>query len=1606
MRGGHRNGWQSVLPWLLPCLGLLLLFQGRALACAQCRPEQHIRESVGFLASLGDRSTGTGGNRKAAEYIRRQLAAAEPAELGSLDFLVPVLRHRGSTLTIGRQSIPLEPILYNAITPENLPAAGLSGPLIYVGRGEPKDFDGRRVAGAIVLMEFDSGRNWLNAASLGAAGLIYINRGVTAADQFRDKEELSPIQFPCFWIEAKRLTALIPDPARTPDGVAGVTATITSRIAWEAAPAQNIFALFPGTDAKLKNQLIVVEAFFDSTAFIPGRSPGADEALSVAGLLALARDLARHPPRRPFLLVASDSHAQTQAGMRETIWAISARSKDLRKQDRLLKASRKEKQAFLDVLARYREGTLQPGDGGILQNALNHTIKLKIDTLSTQLMRLRMQEAAENIDARVRELAARRMLLRRLSWRNEFDDLNETEQEMLRPLVREAIERHSAVLEEIREQRRRLKGARRFRAMMADFDPRALVSLHLSSHGGGLAAFNRGFLYYPLRSIINRTSGYRDLHEALRQAAAGAPADSPSFISTLRPDRLNPWQDLLPDRPQLGGEVSALAGLPGLTLATTDDLRSAWGTPFDTPDRVNWPRALAQWRLALHLIHGLDQAADLEVGYIRNGFSTVSGRASLLLHGELFAEHPAPGTTLLAFQGPGRYHLITDLEGKFLIKGVSDKKHLQDKVILEGYRFSRHDGSVIWAIDKKQTGKPAYRVKMRRRSMNTDLVMFNCRQTTIFNLLEPRSLRYMTKLQLIDGRREAPPVRYWYSRIDTRSSIIASIFLEPGTRLKLTLSDTVLRKKMILTNGSAQDPMGNGYLVDTHPSLYHTSYLAARDMWALLRPRIRNLEDHGIHDERIRKLQEEGMAALERAERALAGFRYTTFTEESSRAWALASRVYDRVESTQKDVLFGVLFYIALFVPFAFCMERLLFGFVSIYKRITAFCAILLLLILLIARVHPAFELAYSPTVVILAFFIIGLSFLVTMIIILRFEDEMTLLQRRATHKRPEEISTWKAFAAAFFLGVSNLRRRRLRTALTCLTLIILTFTIMSFTTVKSLRRQNRLRFDAAPSYQGLLLKNIDWHKLPRESLAIFESLFDGNVVVAPRVWLAGDEPTRAGRIMVRHQGREYRFQGLTGLSPDEPLVSGLDRILVRGRWFRPGEPYAVLIPAGLAERLGIDPGKPGQATIDFWGMTLRVTGVFSENRLRQQPDLDGEILTPAIFPPESTMEMREVEKEALESGEDVRTFQGRYHHIPPDQVLILPAATLLKLGGTLRGVALRPPARPTPALARQLTDRFSLALFSGEQNGVFLYNATDTMSYSGMPNIMIPMLISILIVLNTMISSVFERKNEIAVYTSVGLAPTHVSFLFVAEALAFAILSVVLGYLLAQTSAGMLAGTSLWQGITVNYSSTAGVAAMVLVMGVVLLSVIYPSRVAAHIAIPDVNRSWSIPESGDDTIRVTLPFLMRYHEHASICGFLYSYLLAHRDISHGLFSTSDVELLDTKAADRALTGTLPMAEGCLHLRCKVWLAPFDFGIMQWVDISFCPAREGEDFMEITITLTRSSGEVTLWRRVNRSFLHTLRKQLLIWRSLDAEGHRQYAALLRRSERELNRRQA
>ncbi len=245
------------------------------------------------------------------------------------------------------------------------------------------------------------------------------------------------------------------------------------------------------------------------------------------------------------------------------------------------------------------------------------------------------------------------------------------------------------------------------------------------------------------------------------------------FRDTLRPSKLRTWQSYFADRPFLGGEVSALAGYIGASLATVHDARNLWGTPYDVPDAIDWSYATEQSRQVCSLISRVASAPELyNENLPQNGFSTVSGRASFIRHGELFADQPAPGTVILAYQGNARYYAMVDDLGTFQIKGVADKRHVLDKVIIEGYRFDPETGNVLWAIDKEQTGKEAYRLKMQRTAMQTDLIMFACKGTTLFNLMEPRSFRYMTKINLIDGRREAAPLKYWYSRIDTRSSVL------------------------------------------------------------------------------------------------------------------------------------------------------------------------------------------------------------------------------------------------------------------------------------------------------------------------------------------------------------------------------------------------------------------------------------------------------------------------------------------------------------------------------------------------------------------------------------------------------------------------------------------------------------------------------------------------------------------------------------------------------------------------------------------------------------------------------------------------------------------
>lgn len=88
---------------------------------------------------------------------------------------------------------------------------------------------------------------------------------------------------------------------------------------------------------------------------------------------------------------------------------------------------------------------------------------------------------------------------------------------------------------------------------------------------------------------------------------------------------------------------------------------------------------------------------------------------------------------------------------------------------------------------------------------------------------------------------------------------------------------------------------------------------------------------------------------------------------------------------------------------------------------------------------------------------------------------------------------------------------------------------------------------------------------------------------------------------------------------------------------------------------------------------------------------------------------------------------------------------------------------------------------------------------------------------------------------------------------------------------------------------------------------------------------------------------------------------------------------------------TMPLGPG-YRLTGRVWLAPFDLGVSQTIALDTAPT-DLEDVYEVHLTLTRVSGDVSNWKRVNRRFLNVLRKQFLIWRTLSAEERDRYMGI-------------
>jgi len=1146
------------------------------------------------------------------------------------------------------------------------------------------------------------------------------------------------------------------------------------------------------------------------------------------------------------------------------------------------------------------------------------------------------------------------------------------------------------------------------------------LAFDLSTQSERVGVFYKG-MFYDQREDTDISRKFSDFGRTLRENAGlmadwettagfGWDADG-QFADGINPIYGKPWRTFIFGKIALDNEPITLGGGRGAAFVTTDDARHLVDTPFDTLEHVNFRNLHEQtaflsaslWDVVNDPKMPVDKEPTFGRMSVSGGFAELSVRALAFdPTRSIVADQVVAGSMVVARMSDstlmgtrGDLVEIVDENGRVHFWGYPtiNAYGWRKPTYIEAYHTNEDTGNIDSAPDWGPMGNRHHprdptEFFITSGKKEFTLVLFDCVPIALYDLVDPQSLTTLRYIKVYDGMTDAEPRRYgltiphpepWRGHVED----VALVFADKGQRVKVMMGLGAGSVRMLLLNSDTIDKehrSGLGYLADEPFALSHTPLRVTEDMWTLDQVRMEKLEGFRIVNDIVWDLHETAGGLMAEAREALDKKDYELADAKARAAWGYEARAYPAVLSTMNDVVKGVLFYLALMLPFAFFTERLIFAFPNLRKQIVGFVGVFGAICLVFSFIHPAFEITSNPWIVPLAFIMVALSVLVITLVAMKFETQLKALQMKVSGVHRADIGRMSVAAAAFSLGISNMRKRRARTVFTCLTLVLLTFTVLSFTSVKTATRYNERKAKGQPTYQGLLVRNAMWQPLEASAYRILNDEFGRDRAVAPRAWFFTSKTEEQSFIRVSTDASDgtYDTRAITGLSPVEPDVTGIDKALTAGRWFRPGDVHAAIIPTRMAEEFHIGRDDVGKVKIFLGGVPYDLIGIISAGQAKRRVDLDQEPLTPVDWIQMQRMSRQGGGQQGGQQGQ--RSGFQEYLHLSPDQTVFVPFDTALNLGAEVASVAV---SFVTPdevkTTLKALMPRLGFNLYAGTGDEIRKWSAIGRTSIIGMSDVLVPILIAALIVLNTMLGAVYERVREIHIFSSIGLAPSHIAMLFIAESFVYAILGAIFGYLVGQGMAKVITIFNLLPGLYLNYSSVAAVASTSVVIGVVLLSTLYPARKASEVATPAIERSWQLPDPEGDMWAIPLPFAVTGEQATALTGFMTEWFEAYEEYSIGDFVTQDV----SSHEEQEEYGTSYVIE------LMAWVAPFDLGVSQKVRLRTLPT-DMEDVFEIQLQLERVSGDVSSWRRVNRRFLNTLRKQFLIWRTLRAEERDRY----------------
>ncbi|HWP40279.1 MAG TPA: hypothetical protein VNL70_05090, partial [Tepidisphaeraceae bacterium] len=262
---------------------------------------------------------------------------------------------------------------------------------------------------------------------------------------------------------------------------------------------------------------------------------------------------------------------------------------------------------------------------------------------------------------------------------------------------------------------------------------------------------------------------------------------------------------------------------------------------------------------------------------------------------------------------------------------------------------------------------------------------------------------------------------------------------------------------------------GLGFTAEQLNNLGPLSLVTSRDFWRLDELRLSQYRKAGVSSSLLDDLHARSAEQIRLAEAAHAANQGAELIRHANGAWANEARVYSAAQEMARDVIRAAIFLLLLCVPFAFCMERLLIGTPNVYKQIAGICIIFAIMTAVLWSFHPAFKISASPLIIILAFAIIFMSIVVISVVYGKFDTELKRIRSGRGSASIASFARASVLISAVLLGIANMRRRRFRTALTSITIVLITFAVLCFTSAARYLDTTTLPAGVQTSHLGVM---------------------------------------------------------------------------------------------------------------------------------------------------------------------------------------------------------------------------------------------------------------------------------------------------------------------------------------------------------------------------------------------------------------------------------------------------------------------------------------------------------------------------------------------------------